>query len=248
MKKRDLFSVIRLSRLLLIEQIREPVGLFWSTIAPPLLFTLLNNEYIKNQPLSVDWYISKSGWYLSYIAITVSLFGFALYFIGRRESGFVKSFIVGKKLMRLFIFSQFITSVILALGSYIIFIVITATISNIDILSVILVLFLPFVTVLVLTMFGALSIAALPITFQNAGSGISIFSAVMLILSISGNQSNSYGIINILNQFNPLHIWANYLSEGGHLSPEQLILSITLCILGLVGYRLFRIAPVWSRQ
>lgn len=243
-----LVSGFRLGKLLIVEQLREPVGLFWSVIAPPLMFAFLNNEALGKQPLSVDWYVSETGWYLSYIAVTTSLFGFALYFVGRRESGFVRSFITGKKNRLLFIVSQFMSSVVLALLAYLFFMVMTAAISGVDILGAMGALLKPFMIALVLNMFGALSIAALPITFQNASSGISIFSSVMLILGIAGVQADPAGTVCRLNQFNPLYIWAGFISSGGRFSQIHFILGIVMVTLGGVGYHWFRVNPVWNRQ
>ena len=224
------------------------MGLFWSVIAPPLMFAFLNNEALGKQPLSVDWYVSEAGWYLSYIAVATALFGFALYFVGRRESGFVRSFITGKKNRLLFIVSQFISSVVPALLACLFFMVMTAAISGVDILDAMSVVLKPFIITLALNMLGALSIAVLPITFQNAGSGISIFSSVMLILTIAGAHADPAGMVCRLNQFNPLYIWAGFISSGGRFSQIHFILGIVMATLGGVGYCWFRVNPVWNRQ
>src|SRR5690625_1293268 len=67
-------SVLRLSKLLVVEQLREPVGLFWSFLAPPLLFAFLTANQGGSIEGSVGRYQFKAGWFVSYIAVTISLF------------------------------------------------------------------------------------------------------------------------------------------------------------------------------
>lgn len=242
--------VCRLCKLLIVEQLREPVGIFWSVIAPPVLFAFLNtglNTGLQTVT-SVSWYEATAGWYLSYIAVTVSLFSFALYFVGRRESGFVRSFIVGKRAKFVFILAQGLASLALAFCAFVIFIFITASLVKVSVASVAFSLSIPFLIALASSMTAALVIAALPITFQNASSGISIFSAVLLILSVSGNYANPNPILQAANSFNPLHLWASFISSAGTLSLSHILLAVTSLVLGGIGYIYFRVTPVWNRQ
>ena len=85
-----MISSFHLSRLFVLEQVREPLGIFWSLLVPPLLFTFFNLEVLGTEVVSNEWYLKNSGWFLSYMALSISMFGFCMYMIGRRESGFIK--------------------------------------------------------------------------------------------------------------------------------------------------------------
>ena len=238
--------VVRLCKLLIVEQLREPVGIFWLVIAPPVLFTFLNTG--AQTASSVSWYEATAGWYLSYIAITVSLFNFALYFVGRRESGFVRSFIVGKRAKFTFILAQALASAALAFCAFVMFIFITASLVKVPMASVAVSLCFPFLIALAFSMTATLVIAALPVTFQNASSGISIFSAMLLILSVSGNYASPNPVLQAINAFNPLHLWASFISSVGAFSLSHIFLVFASVVLGVIGYVYFRITPVWNRQ
>ena len=238
--------VVRLCKLLIVEQMREPVGIFWSVIAPPVLFSFLNTG--AQTASSVSWYEATAGWYLSYIAVTVSLFSFALYFVGRRESGFVRSFVVGKRAKFFFILAQALASAALAFCAFVMFIFITANLVKVPVVPVMVALCLPFLIALAFSMTAALVIAALPVTFQNASSGMSIFSAMLLILSVSGNYASPNSVLQAINAFNPLHLWASFISFKGALSLNHIFLVFASAVLGTIGYIYFQLTPVWNRQ
>lgn len=241
-------QIFRLTKLLLVEQLREPLGIFWTIIAPPLLFSFLNHGFLQQGIPTIEWYISVSSWYMSYICITVSLYGFCLYLIGRREAGFIKSFVVEKKILLIFICSQMLCATLIALISYAFYIISTCLISDIDIFTVAPILILPFLVALFVTMCGSLIILIFPITFQNASSGISIFSALIVILSIANRQFDEKSIVVIINQFNPILIWSDYINQFQAFQLPQILMTVLSLIFGLLGYIMFRTKPVWNRQ
>ncbi len=240
-------SIFRLTRLFIIEQIREPLALFWSLLAPPLLFLFLNIDALGTGVTSPEWYKQQASWYLSYLALSVSLFGFAMYIIGRRESGFLKSFIQGNAGKNLFLCSQLLASFLLSVVYSIIFIAITTTIYEVDLLRSIILLLPPFFIVSILFIWSAIFLSVFPITFSNANSFVSIIFTMMLIFSIASFKSD-IDYIEYLNFFNPLSIATQYLSNKEFQSIESIGAATILLILGCYGAIKMKIEPVWNRQ
>ena len=92
MNKSTLIRTTKLVHIFTLEQLREPISLLWTLISPSALFYLLNYRSPDLQAEKLS-YIEATSWFYSYIALTVALFGMAFYIIGRRESGFIRSFI-----------------------------------------------------------------------------------------------------------------------------------------------------------
>lgn len=237
----------KLTRLFVIEQIREPVALFWSLIAPPLFFVFLNLDALNAQTVSSAWYDLQVSWYLSYIALSSSLFGFSIYLIGRRESGFIRSFIQGRNAKILFLLSQIGASFILTLSYFTIFIMITTTVFGVNTIVAIASLILPFIVIMAMFVWGALIIAVLPITYMSASSGISITLMLMLIFSIAGLKTN-LPTLYYINLFNPLSIATRFMSGQGVYTNESIVTIICLIALGVIGAIGMRSNPIWSRQ
>lgn len=237
----------KLSRLFVIEQIREPLALFWSLIAPPLLFVFLNLGTLSTKTVSSAWYEAQASWYLSYLALSASLFGFSMYLVGRRESGFMKSFIQGKNAKILFLFSQISASFILTFSYFIIFTLLTTTTFGVNPIDALTSLTLPFIVIMVTFVWSALIIAVFPITFMNASSGISITFMMMLIFSVAGLKTN-IPTLSYLNLFNPLSIATQFMAGNGVHTAESIGTIICLIALGGVGAVRMRTNPIWSRQ
>ncbi|CAI8850479.1 MULTISPECIES: hypothetical protein [Pseudomonas] len=236
-----------LSRLFILEQLREPLSLFWSLIAPPLLFVFLNLDSLNNDNLSSEWYIAQASWYLSYLALSVSLFGFSLYLVGRRESGFMKTFIQGKKAKTIFLVSQINASIILSILYFIIFTTLTTTIFGTNPTTALKSFSLPFALIMILFAWSTMIISVLPITFSNANSGISIIFMTMLIFSVASLKSDT-PTLTYLNLFNPLSIATRFMSGNGVFAPESIGTILFLIALGGVGTTFMRTNPVWNRQ
>jgi ABC-2 type transport system permease protein len=216
-------------------------------MAPPLLFVFLNLDTLNSHSISSEWYITRASWYLSYLALSVSLFGFSMYLVGRRESGFIKTFIHGKKAKILFISSQIQASIILSFFYFIIFITLTTTAFGVDTLDAFAKLALPFIVVIILFIWSAQFISAIPITFTNANSSISILFMTILIFSAAG-LNGSVPAISYINLFNPLSIATKFMSDGKVEFTESIITIIVMVALGCVGSVYMRTNPIWSRQ
>ncbi|WLQ15637.1 hypothetical protein O5O45_06870 [Hahella aquimaris] len=237
----------RLSRLFILEQVREPLTLFWTLIAPPLLFVFLNLDPLVSGAATTGWYEEQASWYLSYLALSVSLFGFALYFVGRRESGFIKSFIQGKEAKALFLSAQISASLLLSCFCFIVFIVITTVAFGVSPLDALTRFAIPFLIIMVTFVWSALFISVLPLTFMNANSGISIFFMALLMFSIAGFKAN-IPALSYLNLFNPLSIATQFMASGGLHSVESIGTIALMTALGGVGLVRMKTSPTWSRQ
>lgn len=79
------------------EQINEPIAILWIIISPSLLFYFLGFSK-KSENIVNHNYIDSASWFYSYMASSIALFGFSFYLIGRRESGFIRSFIFKKNI------------------------------------------------------------------------------------------------------------------------------------------------------
>lgn len=141
-----------------------------------------------------------------------------------------------------------LSAVLVALISYAFYITSTCLISGTDILTAASILILPFLVALLLTMCGSLLLLIFPITFQNASSGISIFSALIVILSIANKQFDETSVVVTINHFNPILIWSDYIANIHNFQLPQILLTIFSLVFGLVGCLMFRIKPVWNRQ
>lgn len=91
----DFYFVSRpalLAALFIKEQLREPVALFWTVVSPVVTYYLLTYARAPLSSEAVD-YLSKTSWFYAFVSSNVALFGLAFYIVGRRESGFLRSFV-----------------------------------------------------------------------------------------------------------------------------------------------------------
>jgi hypothetical protein len=96
MTKNIFLRTLSLTSIFIKEQLKEPIAFFWIMISPCAMFyffavTRQDTNYFSNN------YTSISAWFYAYISSSVALFGFSFYIIGRRESGFTRSFIYSQE-------------------------------------------------------------------------------------------------------------------------------------------------------
>lgn len=194
-------------------------------------------------------FAEKAGWCLAYIALTVSFFGFGLYLIGRRESGFVRSFLTSRRKRNRFMLAQFMASLILCMAYGLTFIVVTAlfltNISSNEIAR----LFASFALVCIAFMAGSIFFSALPLTFQSASSLMSIFVTILLVAGLVASRSSSVGID--FAYFNPFVSAAAFISGTLDSSKHLVILTgqtVMLLTLGAYGIVKQRLNPEWSNR
>ena len=235
-----------LTRIFIKEQLKEPIALFWIMISPCAFFYFLaitrqDPTYFENN------YILTTGWFYAYISSSVALFGFSFYIIGRRESGFIRSFIYTPSAKTLFLRSHLLAYSIIAISYCGVFYLITRPMfGSYDIQEISLLTTRFYASFLLFSIIGML-FTLFPINFQNSSTFFSILSFCMLILGVMGAQLENE-ITNTLNILNPLTLANKLMSEGLFHRPYT---SLTILLIFISSYQItkhnLRINPVWSR-
>jgi ABC-2 type transport system permease protein len=243
-----MMGIARSAQILVAEQLREPIGVFWSIVAPIgfMAFTTYQGSHAVLDP---SIFAEKAGWCLAYIALTLSFFGFGLYLIGRRESGFVRSFLTSREKRNRFMLAQFMASLFLCMAYGLTFIVITALLLTNVSFSEIVRLFAGFVLVCITFMVSAIFFAALPLTFQSASSLMSISITILLVAGLVASRSPS-SEINFA-YFNPFFSAATFISGTQNSGKHLVILAsqaVMLFALGAYGIVKQRLNPEWSNR
>ncbi|WP_178089949.1 hypothetical protein [Pseudomonas sp. WS 5051] len=96
----------QLAMIFIKEQLKEPTALFWILLSPGAVFYLL--IYSKGDDNFNQDYSAVTAWFYAYISSSVAFFGFSFYIIGRRESGFIRSFIYTPHARAVFLIAQLI--------------------------------------------------------------------------------------------------------------------------------------------
>jgi ABC-2 type transport system permease protein len=246
--KRTTLGIARSAQILVAEQLREPISIFWSIVAP-IGFMAFSTYQGRHAVLDPANFAEKAGWCLAYIALTVSFFGFGLYLIGRRESGFVRSFLTSRRKRNRFMLAQFMASLILCVAYGSIFILVTAFfLTDISYIEVGRLVF-SFLLVCIVFMVGSIFFAALPITFQSASSLMSISVTILLVAGLVASRSPSGGVE--LAHFNPFVSAAAFISGTLGSGKHFLILTgqtVMLLALGIYGVMKQRLNPEWSNR
>lgn len=246
MKKNTHLRVFTLTGLFIKEQLKEPIAFFWIMISPCTLFYFFaitrqdTNYFLSN-------YTAASAWFYAYISSSVALFGFAFYIIGRRESGFVRSFIYSRRSRAIFLYSHFLAYSLIAIaycGTF--YLATRIPFGDYEIkefLDITLRFYICFIMFCILGI-----IFTLPsINFQNSNTLLSIISFCMLILGVMGT-SRTNDITDIINSGNPLTLANRLMAEGlehNKIIVITIILTFAIAISGILKY--LRINPVWSR-
>ena len=231
------------------EQLKEPIALIWTLLSPSVMFyfILLSRNNETSSTTNYASYASYASYYYAYIAASVSFFGFAFYLIGRRESGFIRSFayvpmakailLTGQLIAYSFISGLYCASLYLLtrplFGAY-------DLIEFLNILARFYICFLMFCSV-------ALALVRLPLTFQNANTSFSVLLFLMLATLIA-SRLTTYEIVRIANQFNPLTLASEIMQmERTPLIGAGSFAVILLYFMMWASARLMPVNPVWSR-
>lgn len=202
MKASKAKRIFKLTTVFLREQLREPISLLWTLISPSALFYFITYNNISFETGSEGYLQATAGFY-AYVACTVAFFGVAFYIIGRRESGFIRSFIYAPEAKTIFLTSHLICYFITAIAYCISFYAITkpgfgpynlSELSNI--LTRFLICFMIFCS-------PALYLANRKLKFQTANTVISITMFLMILLALlsSKTQSPALATANSINIF-----------------------------------------------
>ena len=229
------------------EQAKEPTAFFWTILSPAVLFYLLNYSRGNTPPYNTD-YIAATSWFYAYISSSVAFFGFSFYIIGRRESGFIRSFIYKFESRVVFLLGQFFAYSLISILYCATFYCLTRPAFGSLFIEEILFISGRFYLCFLLFSIPGLLLTLPPITFQNANTLFSIAAFSMLILGIYGASSSLSGISSIIRCINPLAM-ANDILLQGAIDNKVLTFTIIIVFIGtlLSTLRLLRINPVWSR-
>lgn len=233
-----------ISLLFFKEQINEPIAILWTIISPCVFFYFMTLTTTRPGNLPED-YITIASWFFSYIAFSTALFGCSFYLIGRRESGFVRSFIYQRSSIALYL-SAHITgysfiAIFYCTSFYLLTLPTYGTYSLTELLNLLLRFFICY------TYFSSIGllIALLPIKFSTASTIFSIISFTTLSLSyLNATPENT---ITTLNTLNPLILAQSFIRTPTHLFETTMGAIALLLSCSLVLYKYLRIQPVWSR-
>jgi len=237
--------VARLTSIFFREQLREPISLLWTLISPSALFYLITFNNMTFSPHTADYIQSTAGFY-AYISATVAFFGVTFYIIGRRESGFIRSFIYSTEAKSIFLASHLVCYFITASLYCVSFYLITKPgfgEYNLPELAEILYRFL---TCFIIFCSPALLLANRRLKFQTANTVISIiiFTLVLLTLLSSRVESTAIDLVNIVN---PFHLSKDVMAGQSRALPLMACFGAILVIIFACLVRTLKINPVWSR-
>lgn len=238
-------KILCIARILTLEHLREPTALIWSAVAPCLLF-LLTQDYAEAQPSRNASYIVTASWFYSYISASVAFFGFSFYLIGRRESGFTRSFIYQPSAIGRFLASHFLSYSAISVLYAVLFYLTTKRFYGDYRITEFAYLAACFYTSFLIFCCIGLVVAALPIKFNTASTLFSILSYMMLL---SGYLSTIqvYPVPHSVLALNPLQLSSKIFNDEIPL-PAAFCIALAALLTGLyITGRHFRIQPVWSR-
>ncbi|WP_419736412.1 ABC transporter permease [Pseudomonas sp. COR18] len=246
MKSRIIYRSGRLAYLFIKEQLKEPIALFWIVISPCAAFYLLSLYKEEGLKFS-DNYTQHTAWFYAYIASNVAFFGFSFYIIGRRESGFIRSFVYNHESKLIFIIAQNLAYLAISTIYCTAFYLSTRLPLQLYSLREFIIILTNFqVCYLFFCSLGTL-LTLLPINFQNANTLLSALSLAMLVLGLSKDTSDNF-ILETLNASNPLWHSFQLMEQGFNQQYGLTILTFFLFITcTAISVKLLRINPVWSR-
>lgn len=241
------FRIIFLAVLFVKEQLKEPVALFWTVISPVVTYYLIQYSRGAIIGASVD-YVSSTSWFYAYVSSSVAMFGLAFYIIGRRESGFLRSFVYKRQGKVIFLLGQFFAYSVVAILYCSVFYILTRSFSgSLSGSSEYLIVVVRFYICFLLFSIPSLLLTLIPLGFQNASTVFSVLSLAMLGFGVVGIGSPS-PLLMVVNYFNPMW-WANKIMLVGVLELwiVFLVVVVFLVISFLLMFRFLIIGPVWSR-
>jgi ABC-2 type transport system permease protein len=196
---------------------------------------------------SAELYIDRAAWCLAYIALFVAATGFGLYLVGRRESGFVRAFLDSPARRGRFLVAQYLASMIMAMGYGLAFLAITAyTLTDIG-MTPLLVLLAKYTMTVACFMFGAIFIAALPLTFRSASSIMSAFMTIAVVAGVA-SQAARAAPNPVLLYLNPFCAAAHFMTDAiaeAMVVPVLAAQVLMSAALGAYGLWRLRVNPEW---
>lgn len=137
----------------------------------------------------------------------MALLGLAFYIVGRRESGFLQSFVYTGRTRVIFLIGQFLAYSVVAVLYCTVFYVLTRYSFSVFNGAEYLVVVARFYICFLIFSISSLLLTLVPLGFQNASTVFSMLSLAMLALGIMSSGSSSPAFV-IVSFFNPMG-WAN---------------------------------------
>lgn len=240
-----LISALSLAGIFIKEQLKEPSAFFWILLSPAGFFYLL--AYSKGPDYFLQPYSSATAWFYAYISLNVALFGFSFYIIGRRESGFMRSFIYTLRAKHIFVIAQVLAYSTIALMYCFAFYLMTrlpfGTYSAIEALHI----GLKFYSCFILLCIPGALLTLPPLNFQTSNTLFSIISFTLLALGIAQTALPDTVEI-IMHSVNILNIGKGIMHDDIQLSRRLIaMIFIVFGITLIIVCKHLRINPVWSR-
>lgn len=233
--------IARISKILVLEHLKEPTALLWTALSPCIMFIILTQSTPTSQQTS-QAYITAAAWFYAYISSSVAFFGLSFYLIGRRESGFIRSFIYQKTAIALFLCSHLTSYTLISIIYFSFFYLTTKPLyGDYSTYEFLYLLSCFYASYLMFSCIG-LAIAALPIKFTTANTLFSLLSFIMLLSGYIGAMHTQD-----IPSINPLHL-STKIFHGEISLINSFLAALTSSLLGsyLTG-KYFRIQPIWSR-
>ncbi|SDG62260.1 hypothetical protein [Pseudomonas abietaniphila] len=239
-------KVFELSIILIKEQLKEPIAFIWILLSPSLMFYFIFLTKGLNEKPTID-YLDHSAYYYSYVASSVAFFGFAFYLVGRRESGFIRSFAYSLKARGILLTAQLLSYSIISLTYCTFLYLLTRPLFGEYQLLEFTALLLRFYICFLMFCCGGLLLSQLRLSFQNANTLFSALLFMMLMMLIAARVTTST-IIRFINDINPMTLGSSImLMNDLQLARASLIIGALLLSITFMTIKLMPINPVWSR-
>jgi len=246
MRYYPLLKPLLLAGLFIKEQLKEPVALFWIVISPAVTFYLIAYARVGEGTLS-QRYLDNTSWFYAFVSSSVALFGLAFYIVGRRESGFLRSFVYTRRTKTIFLLGQFFAYSIMSVIYCSVFYVFTRNYFGVMDVTEFFVVLGRFYICFLLFSVPSLLLTLIPMGFQNTNTVFSIFSFLMLVLGVVSANA-SHRVFEVIRYFNPMW-WANQIMSLG-VAECAFLVRVVVCLFVISFLMLIRfllINPVWSR-
>jgi ABC-2 type transport system permease protein len=239
-------KIVLLTKILIKEQLKEPVAFIWILISPSAMFYFIYLSRRNLSPNLLDYRQYAAGYY-GYVASSVALFGFAFYLIGRRECGFIRSFAYTKPAILKLVAAQLASySGISILYCTLLYAVTKPIFGELDLNEFITMTIRFYICFLMFSACGCI-LVLFRLTFQNANTLISALSFLLLAIMVAG-KTEAHPAISSLNGYNPMNIAAEIMTTTNAqlISYGGSVLTGVLITFFLIIRRM-PINPVWSR-
>lgn len=239
-------KMMTLSLILTKEQVKEPIAFIWIILSPSLMFYFLcltkGIESFANSN-----YFEHSAFFYAYVSASVAFFGYAFYLIGRRESGFIRSFAYQPRAKALLLCAQLLTYTFIALLYCTLLYLLTRPLFGGYEPAEFLFLLLRFCTCFLMFCVVGLLVVRLPLTFQNANT---VFSALLFLMLMGLFASRMFALpgLNIISYINPL-VFASDIMVMQGWRYLAVTLGTVICLIALMWASIHWIPvnPIWSR-